>query len=100
MIQKLFKACSRFALSLLYRLGLLATTQPVMWQSHWVGDKCNCCVSWQWHGQTYVYKFAYYWKSITETKARISLDAARGCYSWDQATYAKELIDAMTEGVK
>jgi hypothetical protein len=75
-------------------------TTPVTIQYAAVSGKCDYMISWEWQGHTYMYRFPRHWKSIVLTKAAISHDAARGCFSWDQATYAKELIDAMTEGVK
>ena len=75
-------------------------TTPVTIQYASIGNQCDYMISWDWQGHTYVYRFSRFWKAIVLTKAAISHDAARGCFSWDQATYAKELIDAMTEGVK
>jgi hypothetical protein len=74
--------------------------EPVTLTYYSAAGGCEYMVSWESNGHTHVYNFSHQRRNIVLTKAMISYGASQGLFSWDQATYAKELIDAMTEGVK
>jgi hypothetical protein len=44
-------------------------------------------------GQTHVFEFSNERRAIVLTKALISMGASSKQYSWEQATFAKEVID-------
>jgi hypothetical protein len=74
--------------------------QPVNFMYYSTPSGCDYMVSWDWNGHTHVYNFSHQRRNIVLTKAMISYGASQRLFSWDQATYVKELIDAMTEEVK
>jgi hypothetical protein len=61
-----------------------------------VGGQGQYTVHFVLDGHLYLWRFADNWKQIAHAKALIAQGAAVGYYSWDQATFTQQLIDAAT----
>lgn len=61
-----------------------------------IGGQGYYTVSFVIDGELYLWRFVDDYKQIVLTKVLIGQGASAGYYSWDQAIFARQLIDAAT----